>query len=272
MNRRNLTTGQLFYTIGSFDASGPGTITNGVMDSNGPGFAAATQSTFTGTYTVGSDGRGRMDIAIPVTGKPAFNQSFCFALDSFAVTVNPKPKPPTYGAAGHAFVIEDDTSNVTSSGEFMAQVVNPANSIMQGSWSFGMTGRAHYPTLLPNGPDPRFAFAGYVNFDGLGTITGGEMDEVISNAINGVLVTPTYKSQQSLAGTYSIPTPVDWTSDGPRHHVRHPRRGQSLRSSSSTPTAAPRPLPKASRTSPPAWSFLTPASPSAVPRPFTPRG
>ncbi len=49
-----------------------------------------------------------------------------------------------------------------------------------------MTGRAHYPTLLPNGPDPRFAFAGYVNFDGLGTITGGEMDEVISNAINGV--------------------------------------------------------------------------------------
>ncbi len=208
LNRRNLTTGQRFYTIGSFDASGPGTITNGVMDSNGPGLAAATQSTFTGTYTVGSDGRGRMDIAIPITGKPAFNQSFCFALDSIAVTVNPKPKPPTYGAAGHAFVIEDDTSNVTSTGEFLAQVVNPANSIMQGSWSFGMTGRAHYPTLLPNGPDPRFAFAGYVNFDGLGTITGGEMDEVISNAINGVLVTPTYNPQQSLAGTYSIPTPA----------------------------------------------------------------
>jgi hypothetical protein len=207
LNRRNLTTGQRFYTIGSFDADGPGTISNGVMDSNGPGFAAATQSTFTGTYTVGSDGRGRMDIVIPVTSQQTLKQSFCFALDSFTVITHPKPDPPTYGAANHAFVIEDDTSNVTSSGEFLAQVVNPANSIMQGSWSFGMTGRAHYPTLLPNGPDPRFAFAGYVNFDGLGTITGGEMDEVISNAVNGVLVTPTYRAQQSLAGTYSIPTP-----------------------------------------------------------------
>ena len=271
LNRRNLTTGQLFYTIGSFDADGPGTISNGVMDSNGPEFPAATQSTFTGTYTVGSDGRGRMDIAIPVTGKPSLKQSFCFALDSFAVTVNPKPKPPTYGAAGHAFVIEDDTSNVTASGEFLAQVVNPANSIMQGSWSFGMTGRAHYPTLLPNGPDPRFAFAGYVNFDGLGTITGGEMDEVISNAVNGVLVTPTYNAKQSLAGTYSIPTPSTGLPTG-RGTMSVTHDGVVLRSSSSIPTAAPRPLPKASKTSPPAWSFLTPASPSAVPRPFTPHG
>jgi hypothetical protein len=207
LNRRDLSTGHLFYTIGSFDADGPGTISNGVMDSNGPYFAAASQSTFTGTYTIGSDGRGRMDIVIPVSSQQTLKQSFCFALDSFAVTSPPKA-PPTYGAAGHAFVIEDDTSNVTSSGEFLAQVVNPANSIMQGSWSFGMTGRAHYPTLLPNGPDPRFAFAGYVNFDGLGTITGGEMDEVISNAVNGTLVTPSYRPQQSLAGTYSIPTPA----------------------------------------------------------------
>jgi hypothetical protein len=214
LNRRNLTTGQLFYSIGSFNADGLGNILNGVMDSNGPEFSAATQSTFTGTYTVGSDGRGRMDIIIPVNSKETLNQSFCFALDSFAVKTNPKPKPPTYGAAGHAFAIEDDTSNVTSSGEFLAQVVDPANSIMQGSWSFGIAGRAHYPTLIPNGPDPRFAFAGYLDLDGLGTITGGEMDEVISNAINGLLLTPTYRPQQSLAGTYSIPTPSSGTPTG----------------------------------------------------------
>ena len=209
LNRRNLTTGQLSYSIGSFDADGPGTISNGVMDSNGPGFAAATQSTFTGTYTVGSDGRGRMDLTYPAVGPSTLKQSFCFALDSFAVIKNPKPPPlTTYGAAGHAFVIEADTSNVTSSGELLAQVVDPANSIMQGSYTFGMAGRAHYPTLIPNGPDPRFAFAGYVNFDGLGTITGGEMDEVISDAYQGKLLTPTYLPQQSLAGTYSIPTPT----------------------------------------------------------------
>jgi hypothetical protein len=212
LNRRNLSTGQPSYSIGSFNADGLGHVLNGVMDSNGPVFAAAAENTFTGTYTVGSDGRGRMDIAIPPTaaGQQTLNQSFCFSLDSFATT---KGKPP-YGASGHAFVIEDDTSNVTSSGEFMAQVVNPMNSIMQGSWAFGMAGRAHYPTLLPNGPDPRFAFAGYLNLDGNGTITTGELDEVISDAIDGKLLTPTYKAQMSLVGTYSIPTPSSGTPTG----------------------------------------------------------
>jgi hypothetical protein len=207
LERRNLTTGNLFHSIGSFDADGPGTISNGVMDSNGPEFTAATENTFTGTYTIGSDGRGRMNIAIPITGTgpQTRNLSFCFALDSFSsVTVKGKT---TYGASNHAFVIEDDTSNVTSSGEFLAQVVNPTDSIMQGSWAFGMTGNAHYPTLIPNGPDPRFAFAGYVDMDGSGKVTGGELDEVISDATDGKLVTPTYRPETSLIGTYSIPTP-----------------------------------------------------------------
>jgi len=213
LNRRNLTNGQLSYSIGSFNADGLGNVLNGVMDSNGPEFAAATEDTFTGTYTVGSDGRGRMDIAIPVTSQQTLNQSFCFALDTFATDPSHPGNPP-YGASNHAFVIEVDGSNVNSSGEFLAQVVNPANSVMQGSWSFGMAGRNHYPTLIPNGPDPRIAFAGYVNFDGLGAITDGEMDEVISNAINGTPVTPTYRPQQSLAGTYSIPTPTTGTPTG----------------------------------------------------------
>ena len=214
LNRRDLTTGELFYSIGSFDADGPGTISNGVMDSNGAGFAAATHSTFTGTYTVGSDGRGHMDIAIPVSSQETLDQSFCFALDSFAVLKSKsKEKAPTYGAAAHAFVIEDD-SNVTSSGEFFAQLVDPANSIMQGSWAFGMIGRAHYPTLLPNGPDPRFAFAGYIDLDGRGNLTGGEMDEIISNAVTEYPVPPIYRPQQELAGTYSIPTPPTGTPTG----------------------------------------------------------
>jgi hypothetical protein len=213
LNRRNLTSGQLSYSIGSFNADGLGNILNGVMDSNGPEFAAAAGNTFTGTYTVGSDGRGRMDVAIPSTGQPTLNQSFCFSLDTFAT--DPKhPGNPPYGASSHAFVIEDDTSNVTSSGEFLAQVVNPMNSIMQGSWAFGMTGRAHYPTLIPNGPDPRFAFAGYLNLDGNGTITAGELDEVISDAYQGKLLTPIYKTLTSLVGTYSIPTPSSGTPTG----------------------------------------------------------
>lgn len=212
LNRLNLSNGQLSYSIGSFNADGLGDVLNGVMDSNGPEFTAAAQNTFTGTYTIGSDGRGRMDIAIPSTavGQQTLNQSFCFALDSFATT---NGKPP-YGASSHAFVIEDDTSNVTSSGEFLAQVVDPANSIMQGSWAFGMTGRFHYPTLLPNGPDPRSAFTGYLNLDGNGTVTGGEVDEVISLAFDGNLLTPSYKPKITLVGTYAIPIPAAGTPTG----------------------------------------------------------
>jgi len=212
LNRRNLTNGQIFYSVGSFNASGLGDILNGVMDSNGPGFTAATQNTFTGTYTVGSDGRGRMAIAIPPTaaGQQTLNQSFCFSLDSYART---NGKPP-YGASNHAFVIEEDTSNVTSSGEFLAQVANPINLAMQGSWAFGMAGRAHYPTLAPNGPDPRFAFAGYLNLDGNGKITAGELDEVVSDAYQGKNPTPNYQTQLGLIGTYSIPTPSSGTPTG----------------------------------------------------------
>jgi hypothetical protein len=205
LDRLNLSSGQIFHSVGSFNADGLGDVLNGVMDSNGPKFTAATQDTFTGTYTVGSDGRGRVDIAIPPTavGQKALNQSFCFALDTFAAE---KSKPP-YGASSHAFVIEDDASNVASSGEFLAQVVDPMNSIMQGSWAFGMSGRVHYPTLLPNGPDPRMAFAGYLNFDGSGKITAGELDEVVSTAYDGKLPTPSYTAKSTIVGTYSIPTP-----------------------------------------------------------------
>jgi hypothetical protein len=210
LNRRDLSNGQISYSIGSFNADGLGNIVDGVMDSNGPSFTAPTEDTFTGTYTVGSDGRGRMDIAIPPTGvgQKTLNQSFCYALDTIKST---KDK---LNASTHAFVIEDDSSNVNSSGEFLAQTVDPMDSAMQGSWAFGMGGFVHYPTLLPNGPDPRFAFAGYINFDGNGAVTAGELDEVVSDAYDGKLETPSYQSKTTLVGTYSIPTPSSGTPTG----------------------------------------------------------
>ena len=39
------------------------------------------------------------------------------------------------------------------------------------SWAFALAGRVHYPTLLPNGPDPRVTFVGYISCDGNGNIT-----------------------------------------------------------------------------------------------------
>lgn len=219
-NRRSLSNGHLFNSIGSFDADGLGNILNGVMDTNGPEFAAELQNTFTGTYTVGSDGRGRMDITIPptVVGKPPQSQSFCFALDTFATAALQPPlnvdnNSSSNGASTHAFVIEDDTS-VASSGEFLAQTVNPTNLILNGSWVFALSGRIHYPTLLPNGPDPRVNFVGYITGDGNGNFTGGEFDEDLSMTTAGKFPNPSYSSQQSLVGTYSIPTPSTGTPTG----------------------------------------------------------
>jgi hypothetical protein len=213
LNRRNLSNGQLSNTIGSFNADGLGNILNGAMDSNGPEFTAELQNTFTGTYTVGSDGRGRMSIIVPSTGLgvPTLSQSFCFALDTFSTKdieppYNVDNKSTTYGASTHAFVIENDPT-ITSSGEFLAQTVNPTNLIMKGSWAFALAGRVHYPTLLPNGPDPRVTFVGYISCDGNGQVTAGEVDEDLSLTYAGKIPNPTYTSQKSLLGTYSIPTP-----------------------------------------------------------------
>ena len=221
LNRRNLSNGQLFNTIGSFNADGLGNILNGVMDSNGPEFTAELQNTFTGTYTIGSDGRGGMDITIPSTGigKTSLSQSFCFALDTYAINgieppYNEENKSTTYGASTHAFVIEDDTSNVASSGEFLAQTVNPTNVIMNGSWAFALAGRVHYPTILPNGPDPRVTFVGYISCDGNGNITAGKVDEDLSLTTAGKIPNPSYSSQKTLVGTYSIPIPSSGTPTG----------------------------------------------------------
>jgi len=208
-HRFNLTTGQRTFSLGSFDADGLGNIRNGVMDTNGAELTTEEQNTFTGVYTVGSDGRGRMTMIVPPTivGQHTETYGFCFTLDAFT-------KSNIYNPAGHASVIEDDTTNNVVAGDLYLQTVPPSVISVKGTWVFGLAGRRYdYLTGLP---DFRSTSAGYLEFDGTGKVTTGEVDQNkdgILGAGAGVF-TNRYTAQTALNGTYTLPTPSTGTRTG----------------------------------------------------------
>ena len=59
----NLATSSVYGAVGRFTADGAGNLTNGELDTNGVGGRAAAQS-FTGTYSIGADNRGVMNLNI----------------------------------------------------------------------------------------------------------------------------------------------------------------------------------------------------------------
>ena len=59
----NLATSSIFGAVGRFTADGTGNLTNGELDTNTVGGRAAAQS-FTGTYSIGADDRGVMNLNI----------------------------------------------------------------------------------------------------------------------------------------------------------------------------------------------------------------
>jgi len=62
-----------FTAVGRFTADGAGNLTNGELDANGVGaMEKAVAQTFTGTYSIGMDNRGVMNLNIPGGGTLAF--------------------------------------------------------------------------------------------------------------------------------------------------------------------------------------------------------
>lgn len=199
LDRFNLTTGSRYTSVGSFNADGLGNIKNGVMDSNGPKFPDEIQNTFTGTYTVGSDGRGAMNMV--VTGAPTVTDKFCFALD----TLN------SGGKAAHASVIQDDATNIVSSGELFAQTVSPSLLSVKGTWVVGLTGRQQPPT----GTVPfRHTVAGYMVFDGAGNVTEGEVDQNKDHINASNVLANIYTPEIAITGVYKMPSSTDPTGRG----------------------------------------------------------
>jgi hypothetical protein len=60
---RGFDSGQAMFLAGRFTADGHGLITSGVMDVHMPGASVAVSVGFTGTYSVGADGRGSMELS-----------------------------------------------------------------------------------------------------------------------------------------------------------------------------------------------------------------
>src|SRR5258708_37422242 len=62
-----------FAAVGRLTSDGAGNLTNGVLDTNGVGIPEKLiDQAFTGTYSIGADNRGVMNLNIPGGGKLAF--------------------------------------------------------------------------------------------------------------------------------------------------------------------------------------------------------
>ena len=77
MTTGNGTDSTPFGAVGRFTADGAGNLTNGELDSNGLGISLggvekAVALAFTGTYSIGADNRGVMNLNIPGGGTLAF--------------------------------------------------------------------------------------------------------------------------------------------------------------------------------------------------------
>jgi hypothetical protein len=199
--RFNLSNNARSWSIGSFNADGLGNILNGVMDTNGPEFPAEVPNTFTGTYTVGSDGRGRMDVKM--AGSTQTN-TFCYALDTINLS--------TSKTAAHATVIEDDQTNNVVSGEFYHQTTTPGVAAMKGNWVVGLAGRVHNP--FAGKLDLARTVVGYITLDGAGNLTAGEVDENQDTIATATTLGTKYTTQLQLTGTYTLPVPASGTPTG----------------------------------------------------------
>src|SRR4051812_42981412 len=159
-----------FAAVGRFTADGAGNLTNGMLDSNSaqPQQKASAQ-TFTGTYSIGADHRGIMDLNIPGGGTLAF-----------AMLAN-----------GNAQFIEIDASGgVGEVGSGTMEKVDAAafnTARIAGDYAFGFTG--------VDGFNDRTMLAGRFTANGLGMLMNGVADSSRSGVFGGA---------PFLAGNYMV--------------------------------------------------------------------
>ena len=140
-----------FAAVGRFTSDGAGNLTNGVLDTNGVGVPEKLiDQAFTGTYSIGADNRGVMNLNIPGGGKLAFVMM----------------------ADGTAKFVEIDASGgngtVGSGSMEKADTTAYSTSKIVGDYAFGVAGFD-----LSNN---RTAIAGRMTANGAGTFTSGAAD------------------------------------------------------------------------------------------------
>jgi hypothetical protein len=140
-----------FAAVGRFTSDGAGNLTNGVLDTNGVGIPEKLiDQGFTGTYSIGADNRGVMNLNIPGGGKLAF-----------AMMSNGTAKFVEIDASG-------GNGTVGSGSMEKADTTAYNTGRIVGDYAFGFAGFD-----LSNN---RTAIAGRMTANGAGTFTSGAAD------------------------------------------------------------------------------------------------
>jgi hypothetical protein len=159
-----------FAAVGRFSADGAGNLTSGELDTNSAQVQQRAHAlAFTGTYTIGADHRGVMNLNIPGGGTLAF-----------AMMAN-----------GNAQFVEIDASGgigEVGSGTMEKVDTTAYNTAkITGDYAFGFTGL--------DGFNARTMLAGRFTANGLGALTDGTADSSRSGIFAGA---------QFAAGTYAV--------------------------------------------------------------------
>lgn len=149
----NGSTGEVFFgSAGSLVADGAGNITGGEADANDPQDGPGSATLQSGTYCIGSNNLGTMNLTFgPPFGGPS---TVAFALD----------------ASGNGSIIEWDTSVIQTSGVFFKQDTTAfATNKFSGPYAMGLVG-------VDGGSQNRFAIAGAFTANGTANLTNGLAD------------------------------------------------------------------------------------------------
>jgi hypothetical protein len=140
-----------FASVGRFTADGAGNLTNGELDANGVGpMEKAVAQTFTGTYSIGADNRGVMNLNIPGGGTLAF-----------AMMANGNAKLVEIDASGgHGTVGSGTVESADNTAYSTAKIT--------GDYSFGVAGFDQ--------SNNRTAIAGRFTANGSGMLSNGAAD------------------------------------------------------------------------------------------------
>jgi len=140
-----------FAAVGRFTADGAGNLTNGELDANGLStMEKAVALAFTGTYSIGADNRGVMNLNIPGGGTLAF-----------AMMANGNAKVVEVDAGGGHGTVGSGTME-------KADTTAYSTSRIVGDYAFGMAGLDQW--------NSRTAIAGRFTANGSGMLSNGAAD------------------------------------------------------------------------------------------------
>jgi hypothetical protein len=147
-----------FAVLGTLTANGSGRFTGGTIDVNDPALGSALQTGYTfnrvpasGSYSITTDGRGSGTISATLNGRQV-----SFGLD-FVLT-----------SGSHGLITRFD-ENGSGSGTIDLQASNVAQSVLQGSYAFGLDGA---DSTVVNS----LATVGAFTLDTNGNVTAGTQD------------------------------------------------------------------------------------------------